>query len=283
MEQLLIRAEDGTRLVCWDFGGRGRPVLMMHGTGMHGRCWAPVASRLGAGLRPLALDMRGHGASGPSAGGSYDWDLFAGDALTVIDQLGLSDAGPVGVGHSAGATVLLLAEAKHPGRFARLWEWEPIMAIPDSELTARNSAYLAGRARKRRDRFGSVEEARAHFEGRGQVAEFAPESLEAFLSGAFADNGDGTLRLACDPEDEARMYEAALAHDAWGRLLDVRCPTRVLGGGRSPAVPPDELAQIAGRLPSGVQSVWPTMAHFGPFEAPSAVGDDISGWALSPG
>ena len=121
------------------------------------------------------------------------------------------------------------------------------------------------------------------FEGRGQFAEFAPESLEAFLSGAFDDNGDGTLRLACDPEDEARMYEAALAHDTWGRLPNVNCPARLLGGGRSPALPPRELAQIAGRLPAGVQSVWPSMAHFGPFEAPSTVADDISGWAVSPG
>jgi pimeloyl-ACP methyl ester carboxylesterase len=283
MEPRHIRAEDGTRLVCWDFGAGGRPVLMLHGTGMHGRCWAPVARCLGAGLRPLALDMRGHGASGRSPDGSYDWDLFASDALTVIDQLGLSDAGTVGVGHSAGATVLLLAEAKRPGRFARLWGWEPIMAVPGSQLTSRNSADLASRARRRRARFGSAEEARAHFEGRGQFAEFAPESLEAFLSGAFHDNGDGTLRLACDPEDEARMYEAALAHDAWGRLPKVNCPARLLGGGRSPALPPRELAQIISRLPSGVQSVWPSMAHFGPFEAPSTVADDISGWAVSPG
>ena len=279
MEPRQITAEDGTRLVCWDFGGRGQPVLMLHGTGMHGRCWAPVAGRLGAGLRPLALDMRGHGESGRSASGSYDWDLFAGDALAAIDQLGLGDAGPAGVGHSAGATVLLLAEAKRPGRFSRLWGWEPIMAVPGSELTSRNGADLAGRARRRRARFGSAEEARAHFEGRGQFAEFAPESLDAFLSGAFDDNGDGTLRLACDPEDEARMYEAGRAHDAWDRLPDVSCPARLLGGGRSPAVPPHLLAQIAGRLPYGVEDVWPSMAHFGPFEGPSAVADDISGWA----
>ena len=79
------------------------------------------------------------------------------------------------------------------------------------------------------------------------------------------------------------MYELALAHDAWGRLPRVRCPARLLGGGRSTAVPPDELARIASRLPAGVASVMPSMGHFGPFEAPATVADDISGWAVNRG
>ena len=172
MELLHVRAEDGTRLACWDFGGGGQPVLMLHGTGLHGRCWAPVAGRLAEDFRPLAVDMRGHGASGQSRRGSYDWELFATDVLAVLDQLGLTGTGAVGVGHSAGATALLLAEAARPATFASLWGWEPIMAVPGTEMTARNSAEFASRARRRRAHFGSPEEARAHFEGRGQFAEF---------------------------------------------------------------------------------------------------------------
>jgi pimeloyl-ACP methyl ester carboxylesterase len=277
-----VTAEDGTRLACWDFGGAGPPLLMLHGTGMHGRCWAPVARRLTEGLRPLALDMRGHGASGRSRSGSYGWELNAADALAVLGQLewgGKSDV--VAVGHSAGATALLLAEEARPGTFSRLWGWEPILAVPGFGSTLRNSAQLAVRARKRRSQFGSLEEARAHFEGRGQFAEFAPESLEAFLNGAFDEAGDGTLRLACDPEDEARMYEGALAQDAWGRLPQVRCGVRLLGGGRSTAVPFDDLAAIGARLPAGTMSVVPSLTHFGPFEDPAAMAADISSWAVS--
>ena len=186
MELFYAKAEDGTRLACWDFGGNGRPVVMLHGAGLHGRCWAPVAKALGDGFRPLALDMRGHGASGRSPDGSYVWDRFASDTLTVIDQLGLSDAtGLIGAGHSAGATALLLAEAGRPNSFSCLWGWEPIMAIPGSELTGRNSAALASRARRRRADFATIEEAHEYFDGRGPFAGFAPESLEAFLDGAF--------------------------------------------------------------------------------------------------
>lgn len=282
MELLTVTADDGTRLACWDFGGAGPPLLMLHGTGMHGRCWAPVARRLTEGLRPLALDMRGHGASGPSVSGSYGWELFAADALAVLDQLELGGKGGVlGVGHSAGATALLLAEEARPDSFTRLWGWEPIMAVPGFDLTSRNSAQLAVRARKRRSQFGSPEEARAHFEGRGQFTEFAPESLEGFLDGALVEAGDGTLRLACDPEDEARMYEGALTQGAWERLPQVRCGVRLLGGGRSTAVPPDELGPIAARLPAAAMNIMPALTHFGPFEAPAAIAADIASWAAS--
>ena len=82
-------------------------------------------------------------------------------------------------------------------------------------------------------------------------AEFSPESLEAFLDGGLVPNDAGGYKLACDPEDEARIYEGAAAHDAWEGLARVRCPTRLLGGGLGPAVPPDELAMIAAQLQRG--------------------------------
>ncbi len=280
MELLEVTAQDGTRLACWDFGGQGQPVLMLHGTGLHGRCWAPVGRSLGKGFRAVALDMRGHGASGRSPDGGYDWGRFGTDALAVLDQLGLAEPwGVVGAGHSAGATALLLAEAARPGAFSRLWGWEPIMAVPGTDLTESHSADLARRARRRRAHFASIEDARAHFVGRGQFAAFSQEAMDAFLAGAFIDNGDGGVRLACDPEDEARMYEGALAHNAWDDLGRVRCPARMLGGGHSTAVPPDQLARVAKRLPAGEMLVMPNLGHFGPFESPTLVAADIAKWA----
>ena len=309
MDQLLVTARDGARLVCWDFGGRGRPLLMVHGTGLHGRCWAPVARPLGAaGFRPLALDMRGHGASSRSPGGVYSWDLFALDVLETLAQLGLSDgaglggapvAGVVAVGHSAGASALLSAEAAKQGSFSRIWAWEPIMSIPGSDDRARRGAQLASRARQRRAEFASIDEARAHFQGRHMFAEFSPESLEAFLDGGLVPNGEGGYKLACDPEDEARIYEGAPANGAWEALARVHCPTRLVGGELSPAVPPAELAMIAAQLPAqrpegmgrgpagrgggpagarAEAAVMPALGHFGPFQSPVDIAHDIANW-----
>jgi pimeloyl-ACP methyl ester carboxylesterase len=297
---LWVDAPDGPRLACWDLAlgtepgpvsvagtepvlgaMPGRPLLLTHGAGLNGRSWAPVGELLGTRhLVPLALDLRGHGASGRSPGGNYDWELFAGDVLAAVDQLGLGRGDVLAAGHSAGATALVLAEARRPGTFAALWLWEPVLTTPGSDLREVRSRELAERARRRRARFASLEQARSHFSGRGMFARFDPAAMEGFLSAAFvrAPGSDDYL-LACDPEDEARTFEASGTHDAWGRLGEVRCPVRVLGGALSVAVPPADVAAIAGRLPSGEAVAMAGLGHFGPFESPGEIADDISAWA----
>jgi pimeloyl-ACP methyl ester carboxylesterase len=118
-------------------------------------------------------------------------------------------------------------------------------------------------------------------------AEFSSEAFEAFLDGGLVPNDKGGYALACDPEDEARIYEGAAAHDAWGGLNRVQCATRLVGGELSPAVTPAELAAIAAELPvqgpGGARPeavVMPMLGHFGPFQNPADIADDIATWAL---
>ena len=57
----------GVRLVVRDSGGRRKPVVLVHGLGLARHTWRRVAPVLSArGLRVVAYDQRGHGASGTS-------------------------------------------------------------------------------------------------------------------------------------------------------------------------------------------------------------------------
>ncbi len=295
MGPVWVVAGDGTRLACWDLSRersrQGPVVVLTHGSGLNGCSWAPVGEHLSrGGFRPIALDFRGHGASERSPGGNYDWELFASDVLAVVDQLGLAGGRVLAAGHSAGAAALLLAEARRPGTFASLWAWEPIMGVPPGQVREERSSELASQARRRRSHFGSLDEARSHYAGRGIFADFDPAAFEAFLGAALvpaagtAGRGDGAgsspsgYVLACDPEDEARIYEASGTHNAWGALGDVGCPVRVLGGALSPAVPPGDVKAIAVQLPAGQAAIVPGLGHFGPFQAPAEIARDILGW-----
>jgi len=57
----------------WSNGSAARPVVLLHGLSSNARTWDGVAPRLAAeGLRPVAIDQRGHGESEqPSSG--YDF------------------------------------------------------------------------------------------------------------------------------------------------------------------------------------------------------------------
>jgi pimeloyl-ACP methyl ester carboxylesterase len=109
---------DGISLHARDWGGGGQAVLLLHGLASNARIWDGVASRLaGAGLRVVALDLRGHGDS-DQPGDGYDFAGVAGDLPPALAALGLER--PLLVGHSWGADVALRLAADRPGTLAGL-------------------------------------------------------------------------------------------------------------------------------------------------------------------
>jgi pimeloyl-ACP methyl ester carboxylesterase len=108
----------GVRLHARDWGGSGQAVLLLHGLASNARIWDGVAPRLvGAGLRVVALDLRGHGAS-DQPGSGYDFTSVGHDLAAALAGLGLER--PVLAGHSWGANVALQFAADRPGAVAGL-------------------------------------------------------------------------------------------------------------------------------------------------------------------
>src|SRR6478609_8738284 len=102
---------------------RKPPALLMHGTGFVAEVWDDVARELAADYTVYALDRRGHGDSHKPAADRYHFQDFAEDVCSAIEALSLSDI--YGIGHSAGATDLMLAAKLSPARFSRLFVMEP--------------------------------------------------------------------------------------------------------------------------------------------------------------
>jgi pimeloyl-ACP methyl ester carboxylesterase len=122
---------DGVRIALaqWGEASPGKPpALLVHGTGFVAEIWDEVASALASRYQVFALDRRGHGASHKPAADRYHFLDFASDVCTVIEALELSDI--FGIGHSAGATDLLLAARLLPQRFSRLFVMEPTIMDP---------------------------------------------------------------------------------------------------------------------------------------------------------
>jgi pimeloyl-ACP methyl ester carboxylesterase len=99
--------------------GEGEPVLLIHGFASNARTnwrdtgWMRFLS--GHGFRTIALDNRGHGASGKFYDpGSYTGPAMAEDALRLLDHLEVAKADVIG--YSMGARIAAVLALAHPER-----------------------------------------------------------------------------------------------------------------------------------------------------------------------
>jgi pimeloyl-ACP methyl ester carboxylesterase len=290
-EKRWVEGAGGVKLAVHHLGGDGPPLLAVHATGFHGRCWWPLAAELTPSFSVWALDQRGHGESDKDPTGTYDWELFAADLLAVVDALGgaggaaPSPPGGAGrprseetwfaAGHSLGGAAILLAEAARPGTFSAAACYEPVVMPPDG-MPIRRPNPLAELARKRRPSFPSREAALQNYRSKPPFNRFHPEALEMYVAGGFVDLPDGSVTLACTREDEAATFDAAWHAPVWQRLADVPAKVTVLAG----AAGEDPLAHIAGevadRLPAGTLRRFEHLDHFGPLTAPAEVGSAMA-------
>ena len=78
------------RIAYYDVG-RGKPLVLLHGNGEDSSYWNAQIPELTRFYRVIAVDSRGHGASG-SGGHGLSFEMMAEDLKTVLDTLGVKKA-----------------------------------------------------------------------------------------------------------------------------------------------------------------------------------------------
>src|SRR5829696_7039791 len=192
-------AEDRIALVQW--GENKPPALLLHGTGFCADVLNEIAHDLASDHTVYAVDRRGHGESHKPTAGHYHFLDYAEDVCRIIETLDLRDI--YGIGHSAGATDLLLAAKLRPTRFTRLFAMEPTAMDPraarDAELSEAGNAAVSG-ALRRRAEFDSFEVAFMRFRAAPAFANWTEASLWALIRHGFTPLENGGVRLLCTPE-----------------------------------------------------------------------------------
>lgn len=85
-----------------DFGGSGRPVVLIHGWPLSGEAWEKqIPALTGAGFRPITYDRRGFGQSDKPSNG-FDYDTLAADLSAILEQKDLQDVTLVGFSMGGG-------------------------------------------------------------------------------------------------------------------------------------------------------------------------------------
>lgn len=214
-----------------------RPVLsFVHGTGFHCMSYWPMLAPLAEQYDLLLTDVQGHGQS-ETGQGFPGWRRTA-ERLLESMQLHQQQTGwsrkVIGVGHSFGAAMTLLAAAKAPERYERIVLLDPVIF---SQSFGRMMALmqvsglleytpLAKQARGRRAFWPSRQAAKDYLHQRGVFKGWDESAFDAYIEHGISvfDNG---ARLRCPPWYEAQMF-ASPPQDLWRSLQAVKCPVDIV-------------------------------------------------------
>jgi pimeloyl-ACP methyl ester carboxylesterase len=256
---------DGARIALSD-SGVGRPLLMLHCSASSGAMWNNVARWVGPGMRIVAPDLYGCGASSR-------WQrlrpLRMDDHVKVVEGIASRLPGPVDlVGHSFGGAIALRTAMtlQRQGRLNSLTLIEPV------------SFHLL--------RGGSANDRRLYDQVvwlYGQVRAAILENDADRGMGRFVDywNGPGSWD-ALDPETRARLaprvasvaddFAVAFADqttlDAYG---EITAPAMLVSGTASPA-PTQRISQIVAAAIPGIEHVTIAAGHMAPLTHPAVIG-----------
>jgi pimeloyl-ACP methyl ester carboxylesterase len=291
-----VSSTDEVTLKLYDLGGDGPPLLFAHATGFCGPMWGPMAETMSRQYRCIAFDFRAHGASTRPVGRDLVWDGMADDLLAVVDAIrsayGSDDPIPA-VGHSMGGATPVLAEARQPGTWSKVWAFEPILfghphQAPVGEPKAVPNP-MSEIARNRRPTFPSRADAQQRWGSRPPLSALDPRALQAYVDHGLVDVAapsdpgnphestvtESAVTLACRPEDEASVFEYHEA-GAVAALAGFGVPYAAVVG--EPSLPVDAI-RAAADVHHHLEVVeMPHLTHFGPFAAPDDVAQACVDW-----
>jgi len=211
--------------------------------------------------------------------GVHIFGPMAGDLIAVGDRL-LEETGAariaLGLGHSFGGTLTLAAAARRPALFERVMLVDPVVLpsmTPEQHAERVREKGLSRRARKRRQRFASREEALDYFASRELFRRWEPQALELYVDHGLRSHAGGALELKCPGEVEATIFEGAHTCDIFAAAPRVEVPAQILwaSDGDFPRFVYERLAE---QIPHG--SVADVQAgHLVPMERPGLVADAV--------
>ena len=112
-----VTVDDNVRLEVLDWGGTGRPLVLLAALGNTAHVYDDFAPKLTANYHVYGITRRGFGASSVPAAG-YDADRMGDDIVAVLDSLKLTR--PVLAGHSYAGSELSSIGSRRPDRVAGL-------------------------------------------------------------------------------------------------------------------------------------------------------------------
>lgn len=232
-------------------------VVFVHALGLCHQVWTPVWGALPEGVRHVAVDLRGHGASDPGQP-PYAMGHLVKDLETVCDRLALRDV--VIVGNSIGGMIAQGLAAK------RL---DIVRA-----LVLSNTAPKIGTRSLWDDRIAALQ--------MGGTAAIADAVLERWFSRSFIGSGQAEpwrqALIACPDAGYIGCCHAISGTDFYSTTGALRLPTLVVAGTEDRSTPPDLVRELAELIPGSQFQLMRGTGHVPAIDSPQAFATHLNGF-----
>lgn len=249
---------NGLRIHYLDWGGSGKPFVMVHGLDRVARTFDHLAVRFSPAYRVIAIDMRGHGDSGWDPQGRYLVEDHVGDLEGVVQQLGLREL--TLWGNSTGGRVVQVFAGKHPDLVSRV-----ISEDVGPERPRQIADNYAKRVQQEQAGWSSEEELLAQL--RKANPRMSPAVLEPYVRYGTKKRADGRIEWKRDPQ----LVKGFVATELWRFVRDIKSPILYIIGGRSNIVPPETQEELKKTLPNAQLITVPDVGHYPSDEKPDEV------------
>jgi pimeloyl-ACP methyl ester carboxylesterase len=249
---------NGLRIHFVDWGGNGRPFIMVHGLDRVARTFDHLAVRFSPAYRVIAIDMRGHGDSGWDPQGRYLVEDHVGDLEGVVQQLGLRDL--TLWGNSTGGRVVQVFAGKHPELVSRV-----ISEDVGPERPRQIADNYAKRVQQEQAGWASEDELLAQLKKTNP--RMSPAVLEPYVRYGTRKRADGRIEWKRDP----KLVNGFVATELWRFVRDIKAPILYIIGGRSNIVPPETQEELKKTLPNAQVITVADVGHYPSDEKPDHV------------
>ena len=242
--------------------GSGDPLLLIHGFPLDHSMWSAQIEHFAATHRVIAPDLRGFGQSTVTSG-IVTMEEFADDLVNLLGALEITS--PIALcGLSMGGYIALAFARRHRDRLEKLILCDT-RASADAQETREQRAETAERVRREGTGFlatGMIERLFAR-----QTREESPELIRGVQAVIRSETAEGGAEAALG---------MSLRADATLLLGELEQPVLVLVGAEDAITPPEEMREMAGRMPNAQYVEIARAGHMAPLEQPAATNAAIS-------
>lgn len=215
----------------------GKRIHLLHGTGFSAMTMAAMASQLPNDSSIWLTDVPGHGLSTQPTKKMPHWGKMADTVADAIyKQANVKENGPlIGIGHSMGAILTILAAEKYPDLFSEIILLDPVL-FKNEMIIAQQLMRVTGVWRhralvksvsNRTNTWPSVKVMESEIAIKPFYKPWHPQVIHDYCRYSTTTRTDNSVELSCSPKWEASIF-GSYPKGLWQAVRKVKLPVNIL-------------------------------------------------------